>query len=265
MIPSRAPKEETDHCSDAPSDAPGPLPASPVLDNATPSSTDAAALAVTRFRSIPAKPFLPAPRSQEKHIPGGRPRLLRSFAVGFSLSALVFTTILISQNFRLEIGSSLIRLGEKLNGRGDTQAVAPLPAPVQTFEPSPARTPSVPSPIPETAANETIAAPDSAASPQTTQDTANSTDSRAADLQNSQQHFGEVHLKKGRSDPARQLWSALAAGDSSAELALAQLYLTGDGVPSNCEQARGLLRAAAKNGNSEALQKLRTLKNGPCR
>jgi TPR repeat protein len=185
VIPSRAPKEATDHCSDAPSDAPGPLPASPVLDNATPSSADAAA----------------------------------------------------------------------------------LPAPVQISEPSAATTLSVPSPIPETSANETIAAPDSAASPQTTQDTANSTDSRAADLQNSQQHFGEVHLKKGRSDPARQLWSALAAGDSSAELALAlaQLYLTGDGVPRNCEQARILLRAAAKNGNSEALQKLRTLKNGPCR
>jgi hypothetical protein len=265
VIPSCRPKEETDPCSDAPSGAPGPLPASPLLDNAMPSGADAATLAVARFRSIPAKPLLPAPRSQEKHIPIGRPRLLRSFAVGFSLSVLVFTTILILQNFRLEIGNSLIRMGEKLKGRGNTQAVATLPAPVQTFEPSPASTPSVPSPIPETATNETIAAPDSAASPQTTPDTANSTDSRAADLQNSRQHFGEAHSKKGRSDPARQLWSALAAGDSSAELALAQLYLTGDGVPRNCEQARVLLRAAAKNGNSEALQKLRTLKNSPCR
>jgi len=55
------------------------------------------------------------------------------------------------------------------------------------------------------------------------------------------------------------------AGDSSAEFALAQLYLKGDGVPRNCEQARVLLRAAAKNGNSEALQQLRNLKNSPCR
>jgi len=265
VIPSCAPKEETDPCSYAPSGAPGPLPASPVLDNATPPDADAAILAVARFRSIPAKAVLPVPRSQKKHIPTGRPRLLLSFAVGFSLSVLVFTTILILQNSRLEIGNSLIRLGEKLKGRGDAQAVAPLPTHVHTLEPSPASTPFVPSSIPETPANETIAAPDSAASPQTAQDTASSTDSRPADLQNSQQHLGEVHLKKGRRDPARQLWSALAAGDSSAELALAQLYLTGDGVPRNCEQARVLLRAAAKNGNTQAMLELRKLNSSSCR
>jgi len=265
VVPSCAPKEETDPCSAAPTGAPGLLPASPVLHNAIPPGADAPTLAIAGFRSIPAKALLPAPRSQEKHIPIGRPRLLRSFAAGFLFPVLVFATILFLQNFHLEIGNSLIRLGEKLKGRGDTQAVAPLPAPVQTSDPSPASTPSVPSPIPKTPANETIAPPDSAVSPQTTQDTVNSTDSRTADLQNSRQHFGEAHSKKGRSDPARQLWSALAAGDSSAELALAQLYLTGDGVPRNCEQARVLLSAAAKNGNSEALQKLRTLKNSPCR
>jgi hypothetical protein len=265
VIPSCAPKEETDPCSDAPSGVPGPLPGSPLLDNALPSGADAATLAVARFRSIPAKALLPAPRSQEKHIPIGRPRLLRSFAAGFSLSLLAFTTILLLQNFRLEIGNSLIRLGEKLKGRGDTQAVAPLPAPVHTFEPTPASTPSVPSPIPETEANEIFDHSDPAESTQTTHGGVNSTDSRLADPQNSRQHFADAHLRRDRSALARQLWSAVGAGDNSAEVALAQLYVTGDGVPRNCEQARVLLSAASKNGNIEALQQLRKLKNSACR
>ncbi len=265
VVPSCAPKKETDPCADTPNGAPGLLPASSALDNATPSGAEAAALSIARFRRIPAKALLPVPRSQEKRVPIARPRPLRSFAAGFVFSLLVFTTILFLQNFRLEIANSLIRLGEKLKGRGDTQAVAPLPAPVQTLDPNPASTLSVPGPIPETPASEAIAASDSAPSPQTTQDTVSSTDSRAANLQNSRQHSEEAPSKKGRSDPARQLWSALAAGDSSVEFALAQLYLTGDGVPRNCEQARVLLRAAAKNGSSEALRQLRNLKNSPCR
>jgi TPR repeat protein len=55
------------------------------------------------------------------------------------------------------------------------------------------------------------------------------------------------------------------AGDSSAEVALAELYLKGDGVPRSCEQARVLLRAASKSGNIEALQQLRRLKKNTCR
>jgi TPR repeat protein len=47
------------------------------------------------------------------------------------------------------------------------------------------------------------------------------------------------------------------------EVPLAELYLKGDGVPKNCEQAAVLLRAASKNGNVEALAKLKKLtKNG---
>jgi hypothetical protein len=257
VVPSGAPKKETDPCPDAPNGALDLQPASPVLDKAMPAGRDAATLGITRFRSIPAKALPPALRSQENHIPTGRPRLLRSFATGFLFSVLVLTTILFFQNFRLEIGNVLIRLGEKLTGRGDSQAVAPLPAPVQTSDPGPASTPSVPNPVSEAPASETIALPDSAAFPQT--------DSRAAELQSLRKHFGEAHSKKGRSDAARQLWSALAAGDSSAEVALAQLYLTGNGVPRNCEQARVLLRAASKNGNIEARQQLRKLNESACR
>ena len=68
-----------------------------------------------------------------------------------------------------------------------------------------------------------------------------------------------ARLRSQRSAIVGQLWSALGKGDRSAETALAQHYLTGDGVPRNCEQARVLLRAASKNGDIEALRQLRKL------
>ena len=264
-VPSCAPKEEIDSCSDTRNGAPDVLPPSPVLDNAVPSGADAATLSIAQFRNIPTKARRPVPFSQEKQIPTSWPRLLHRFATGFSFLVLVFAAISFLQNFRLEIGNSLIHLGEKLKGKGDTQAVAPSPVPVQIPDPSPASTPPVPNPIPEVPANESIAQHDSAPSPQTTQVTINSNDPLPADRQNSSKHFPDAHSRRGRSDVARQLWSALGSGDSSAEVALAQLYLTGDGVPRNCEQARVLLRAAAKNGNSEAQQKLRKLNSNACR
>jgi len=68
-----------------------------------------------------------------------------------------------------------------------------------------------------------------------------------------------------RSELAKQLWSAVGKGDASAEVALARLYITGDGVPRNCEQARVLLRAASRSGNTEAAQQLQQLKKSRCR
>src|SRR5213075_1327300 len=80
-------------------------------------------------------------------------------------------------------------------------------------------------------------------------DTANHTsDTRAA------------YSPQDRSAEAARLWSAVGAGDSSAELELARLYLKGEGVLRNCEQAKILLRAAAKGGNWEARQQLQKLR-----
>jgi TPR repeat protein len=85
------------------------------------------------------------------------------------------------------------------------------------------------------------------------------------DRQNSPKSVALARARKSRSALARQLWSALGAGDSSAEVPLAQLYLTGDGVPRSCDQARVLLSAASKKGNIEALRQLQQLKKNTCR
>jgi hypothetical protein len=54
-------------------------------------------------------------------------------------------------------------------------------------------------------------------------------------------------------DPT-ELWNRVRKGDSDAEVALAELYLNGQGLPQNCEQAHLLLLAAAKKRNRTADQ-----------
>ena len=70
-----------------------------------------------------------------------------------------------------------------------------------------------------------------------------------------------------RSDTARGvqlLWSAIEKGNLEAEVELANLYISGVGVPKNCTQARVLLQSAAKRDSSEALRRLQELRRGSC-
>jgi hypothetical protein len=52
-------------------------------------------------------------------------------------------------------------------------------------------------------------------------------------------------------DPA-ELWNAVKRGSVPAEVALANLYLKGEAVPQNCEQAHMLLLAASMKGSKFA-------------
>ena len=52
-------------------------------------------------------------------------------------------------------------------------------------------------------------------------------------------------------DPA-ELWNAVKRGNVGAEVALASLYLKGEAVPQNCEQAHMLLLAASMKGSKSA-------------
>ena len=63
------------------------------------------------------------------------------------------------------------------------------------------------------------------------------------------------------------LWiaaSQLKESHHEAQVNLARLYLRGYGVPRNCEQAKVLLRAAAKRGSVEARQELEKLRTSGC-
>jgi hypothetical protein len=169
-------------------------------------------------------------------------------------------------NFRFQIGDALIYMGEKLKGQSDGQLDSSPLAPAQTSIPSSRDTPPVPSAEPETPTKETAPLPSTAGpAPHAEPVPTGPAKPDSSDLQSSRRPLEDVPSKSGRSKLPRQLWSAVEAGDSSAEVELAQLYLTGDGVPKNCEQARVLLRAASKKGSTDALRQLRKLSNSGCR
>jgi len=60
------------------------------------------------------------------------------------------------------------------------------------------------------------------------------------------------------------LWKAVAKRNADATLRLSDLYLKGDGVPKNCDQARVLLDAAALRGIKAAGERLRRLQSFGC-
>ncbi len=61
------------------------------------------------------------------------------------------------------------------------------------------------------------------------------------------------------------LWRAVSKGNPAATIVLSDLYLHGDGVPKNCDQARLLLDAAAQKGVRGAGERLRNLQAFGCR
>jgi len=65
-------------------------------------------------------------------------------------------------------------------------------------------------------------------------------------------------------EAARWLWQAVGKQNAAAALLLSDLYMRGDGVPKNCDQARLLLDAAARKGVAGAGQRLRNLQAFGC-
>lgn len=69
---------------------------------------------------------------------------------------------------------------------------------------------------------------------------------------------------RNSAEAAQWLWKAVGKQNSAAALLLADLYMHGDGVRKNCDQARLLLVAAAKKGVPEVGVKLRNLESSGC-
>jgi len=65
-------------------------------------------------------------------------------------------------------------------------------------------------------------------------------------------------------EAAQWLWKAVAKGNLTATMTLSDMYLRGDGVPKNCDQARLLLDAAARKGKPAAAARLRNLQAFGC-
>ena len=217
------------------------------------------------LRSTPGLPSLFAsnlPR-QSQDSQASRRGIAYSVATGFLIGVLVVAVVVLFEMFRQQVGASLIRLGEKITGIGpQRQPPSPLPisAPVPTPSPSTEAKPDAPQ---EEASGDSALPPDSSlqvnsrsaglAIPPTKEDPDRSPDRRSP------------NSAQDRSAEVTRLWSAVAAGNYSAEVDLARLYLRGDGVPRNCGQAKILLQAAAKHGSVEARQQLKELRTTGCR
>ena len=82
--------------------------------------------------------------------------------------------------------------------------------------------------------------------------------------------MAERYLNAGpgqQRDPAQAaqwLWKSVAKQNPQATVLLADLYLRGDGIQKNCDQARVLLDAAARKGQTGASQRLRNMQAFGC-
>jgi TPR repeat protein len=65
-------------------------------------------------------------------------------------------------------------------------------------------------------------------------------------------------------EAVRLLWIAVEKGNTSGEVALAELYRRGRGVVKNCDQARILLSAASRKGSADAQKHLEELQREGC-
>lgn len=266
-LPSCVPQEETDSCSGPRNTGQGLLSPTPVSHDASPSFANVGGVSAPAFLGFSTKALWPETFSQEKQAAFSRTRLLRGLATGFLALVFVSAPILLLQDFRSGLGDLLIHAGMKLKGK-NSPIYSPLDAspssPVPIPNPDLGSKSSAPKPNPETPATETQSQLDPPAAPANPR-AADHVEPKLAQHQDPPQHFANPHSRATRSPLARQLWSAIGAGDSSAEATLAELYLKGDGVPKNCEQALVLLRAASKNGNVQAVERLKKLGKNACR
>jgi hypothetical protein len=70
--------------------------------------------------------------------------------------------------------------------------------------------------------------------------------------------------RRDTAEASKWLWKSVAKHNDKATLLLADLYLKGDGVSKNCDQARVLLYSAARKGMSGAGERLRNLQAFGC-
>jgi hypothetical protein len=86
-----------------------------------------------------------------------------------------------------------------------------------------------------------------------------------AELDFARRYLGEASGRGDTAKAVRLLWLAVEKGSTAAEVVLADLYVRGEGVPKNCEQARILLTAAYHENNARAGQELSELRRYGCR
>jgi TPR repeat protein len=209
---------------------------------------------------------------------------VENVTLGSVVIAMVILTLLAaSVVYHRELGQSLIWLGARIAGPEQTNTTSS-----QLAQPTESGTNSSPGDTASGLADSTAQLQTSREKPKTqtaptqasasrnsqtpTQDTNQAEVGNALKNEGSGQRELQQALKilrgTGQSEDVSHavqlLWVAVRRGNSDAEVALADLYRTGEGVPQNCDQTRVLLSAAAKKGNSQAKARLREIAQSGC-
>jgi hypothetical protein len=214
----------------------------------------------------------------EWEYPDGLPAEPHSRGNGVVVAAVLACLLLLAAllySFRETIGRSLISLGQTLSSPSSSESSqAPVPdtsKPAEEVQQSaPANAGKQDSAAPQSQATTSGGDKSEAVPPQADREKTVSPPAKAETFRDERPERSAVEgLPKNtrNQDPAeevRALWSAVGQGDTAAEVTLAKLYLIGGGVAKNCDQARVLLRAAAKKGNSEAIAKLSQITRQGC-
>ena len=194
---------------------------------------------------------------------------LHHIATGLLIVALVLACVALAENFgfvgrfRPKLANALIRLGEKLNGTAGSESRMSSPLPGLDQVPTQPR--SEVKSIPDASPQEALASSYPVnSSPQNNSETPSPAVPRTKQGAYHSASSPTPSFAQERSVEANRLWSAVGAGSSAAEVDLARLYLKGEVVPRTCEQAKILLRAAARNGSREARQQLHKLRIHGC-
>jgi hypothetical protein len=217
---------------------------------------------------LPRSTFLISDWDQPNRSPEPAKSRPRFVAVAF-VAVCFLTLIVVLYTYREAVGQSLISLGQKMSSTSESS---------QAQQPKTSEAPKPAIETQQTPGQETRTKPEEHVSPQPglVTDSRYQTGNASSPLKADSSFRDEKPVSTGvdgsvtdsRShDPAEQvrsLWSAVSQGNTSAEVALAKLYLIGGGVTKNCDQARVLLQAAAKKGNGEAIDKLSQISQQGC-
>jgi hypothetical protein len=192
--------------------------------------------------------------------------------IAAGVACLLLLAILL-YSFRETIGRSLISLGQKLSAPSETsQAQAPDTKPAEEVQQqAPANPRKDANPASESQSATSGDNKPEAVPPQKDREQVVSRPTKPETPFRDERPAPGAEDSAARNirslDPAeevRALWTEVGKGNTSAEVTLAKLYLIGAGVTKNCDQARVLLRAAAKKGNSDAITQLSQITRQGC-
>jgi len=173
---------------------------------------------------------------------------------GVSKIALVAMLFMAMVSYRRELGHLLVSFGSSIAGE-EQKARTAAPAKVQ---PVPEQTGADAKPAALSDRKDSSKKSATEAGPISSEQIAPSTNVPTVPAKRS------AAQQAGTSEGVSSLWASVENGDTRAEVALANRYLRGEGVPQSCAQARVLLEAAVKRGSAEAQQKLDELAQGGC-